>query len=113
VVAIVAALSSFIPFLGIPLPMIAVVLSIVAFVSDGNAGRGRGMSTAALIVSICAVLVSLLISLVVGILIARNSNTVTSVADCVRQANEQNWTETQLRACLDDVGRGITGSSSY
>lgn len=103
VIAILGLLGSWIPFVGLPFPIIGLILGLVALNSDKKAGRAKGVSISAVIVSAISLFIAVAFSVIVGVLIANNTDTIGSAFDCAQQAAENNWTDAQYNDCIANI----------
>jgi hypothetical protein len=95
VVAIIALVFCWIPFLGAVVALIALVLSIVAWMTSKSSGRPVGMSIAATIVSAIAALGGVILTILIMWFWGE-------FGDDIRDCSSQTLTEQQQQQCIED-----------
>ena len=98
VIAIVALVFCWIPFLGIVLALAGLILGIVAWAGAGNKNRPKGMGVAATVVSIVALLGAIAVTAL-----------VIWVWDKVESCADPNLTQQQQERCVEDALTGDSG----
>ena len=98
VISIVALVFCWIPFLGIVLAIVGLILGIVAWAGAGKKNRPKGMGIAATIVSIMALLGAIAVTALVF-----------WVWDKVDQCADPNLTQQQQEQCVDDAFTNNSG----
>ena len=98
VIAIVALVFCWIPFLGIVLALAGLILGIVAWAGAGSKNRPKGMGVAATVVSIVALLGAIAVTAL-----------VIWVWDKVESCADPNLTQQQQERCVEDALTGDSG----
>ncbi|MFL6070920.1 MAG: CD20-like domain-containing protein [Actinomycetes bacterium] len=93
--AIITVFLCWIPFVGAILALLALVLSIVAWMTSKSAGRPVGMAVAATIVSALALLAGIILTILLIWII-------NVFGDDVRDCNNSTLTDQQQQTCLEN-----------
>ncbi|MGB2840402.1 MAG: hypothetical protein WBC76_11290 [Actinomycetes bacterium] len=95
IVAVIALLISWVPFLGALTALIALGLGIGAWVSTKKGGRPAGLAIAATVISILAFLIGVVVS--IGFLIL-----IDQAQEADRYCNSVSTTQAEYDACIED-----------
>ena len=95
IVSIIIVLLCWIPFVGPILALLALVLSIVAWMTSKSSGRPVGMAIAATIVSALALLAGIILTIVLIWVI-------NVFGDDIRDCNNDMLTDQQKQTCLEN-----------
>jgi hypothetical protein len=95
VIAIVALVICWVPFIGGGAALIALVLGIVAWVSAKKASRPAGLAIAATVISILSLLIGVVISIAFIVLAAKG-------ADANDYCNRVSNTQAEFDQCFED-----------
>jgi len=94
IVAILGLLASWVPYVGVPAPIVAVILGIVGLRKAKVLNTGRGMAVAGVIIGAVALLIALVVTVVVTVYVSnhrhvldcgRNNLSLTQQQQCIRQ----------------------------
>lgn len=94
IVSIIGLLVCWIPYAGIPLPIIALILGFIGLKKSGVINVGRGMAVSGIVIGGVSLLVALFITVVVTIFIGRHAH----ILDC----GNRNLTPAQQQQCIRD-----------
>ncbi len=95
VIAIIALIICWVPFLGGGAALIALILGIVGWVSSKKAGRPAGLAIAATIISVLALIVGIVVSIAFIVLAAK-------AADADQYCNQVSSTQAEYDKCIED-----------